>query len=46
MKKADKPEGKEIAFKPLTLEEIHEATEKRIEKIQQEFRAGFKLIAK
>lgn len=46
MKKADKPEGKEIVSKPLTLEEIHEATEKRIEKIQQEFRDGFKLIEK
>jgi len=44
MKKADNPQGKELGFTPLTLEEIHEATEKRIEKIQKEFRDGFELI--
>lgn len=46
MKKADNPSGKVVKFKPLTLEEIHEATEKRIDKIQQEFRNGFELIEK
>ena len=44
MKKADNPKGKETGFTPLTLEEIHAATEKRIEKIQKEFRDGFELI--
>ena len=44
MKKADNPQGDKEKFIPLTLQEIHEATEQRIEKIQQEFSAGFKLI--
>jgi len=44
MKKADRPSGKVVPFKPLTLKEVHEATDKRIEKVQQEFRSGFELI--
>ncbi|MCI5108760.1 MAG: TIGR00730 family Rossman fold protein, partial [Candidatus Pacebacteria bacterium] len=40
------PQAKMEPFKPLTLEEIHEATEKRIEKIQEEFTEGFRTIEK
>lgn len=46
MKKADNPQGKMTPFKPLTLDEIHEATEKRIERIQEEFSLGFEVIEK
>lgn len=43
MKKADRPDEKEH-FTPLTLEELRETTDKKIEVIQEEFRKGFKLI--
>lgn len=45
MKKADNPRNK-TEFVPLTREEIREATAKRIDAIQQEFKDGFELISK